>query len=127
MVVFIHELFYLTIMLVLASGFLMLHKDYSLFGLLPVSHPIKTTEVNDFFFKVHRVSCVLLGIILLGHVAAALVSIWPTMFAFQFLVTCRPLPGIKQLMRQSEKHVETDPRVGIIFTQKTAQGAAASS
>ena len=72
MVVFIHELFYLTIMLVLVSGFLMLHKDYSLFGLLPITHPINTIEVNEFFFKVHRVSCILLGLILLGHVAAVI-------------------------------------------------------
>lgn len=48
---------------------------------------------------------------MLGHIAAALVAVWPTMFAFQFLVTCRPLPGYRQLLQQSEKHVEADEQV----------------
>ena len=69
--VFIHELFYLTIMVVLVSGFLMLQKDYNLFGLVPVSRPIAIAEVNA-FSSVHRYSCILLGVILLGHVAAVL-------------------------------------------------------
>ncbi|MEA5166608.1 cytochrome b/b6 domain-containing protein [Enterobacter bugandensis] len=72
LVVFIHELFYLTIMVVLVSGFLMLQKDYNLFGLVPVSRPIAIAEVNAFFFQMHRYSCILLGVILLGHVAAVL-------------------------------------------------------
>jgi glycosyltransferase involved in cell wall biosynthesis len=48
---------------------------------------------------------------LLGHIAAALVAVWPTMFAFQFLVTCRPLPGIKQILQQSERHAGRDEAV----------------
>ncbi|MCS7032608.1 MAG: bifunctional glycosyltransferase/class I SAM-dependent methyltransferase [Phycisphaerae bacterium] len=60
---------------------------------------------------------------MLGHIAAALVAIWPTMFAFQFLVTCRPLPGIKQLMRQSEKHFEADPRLRIVLTDQSGEPA----
>jgi Cytochrome B561 len=72
MVVFIHEVFYLTIMVVLVSGFLMLQKDYSLFGLLPVSRPITVTVINEFFFQVHRYSCILLGVILLAHIAAVM-------------------------------------------------------
>ena len=50
----------------------MLQKDYNLFGLVPVSRPIAIAEVNAFFFQVHRYSCILLGVILLGHVAAVL-------------------------------------------------------
>lgn len=57
---------------------------------------------------------------MLGHVAAALVAVWPTMFAFQFLVICRPLPGIKQILRQSEKHVERDEEVTHALTGPTA-------
>jgi superoxide oxidase len=72
LVVFIHEVFYLTIMVVLVSGFLMLQKDYSLFGLLPISRPITVVEINHFFFVVHRYSCILLGVILLAHVGAVL-------------------------------------------------------
>ncbi|HRK32723.1 MAG TPA: class I SAM-dependent methyltransferase, partial [Tepidisphaeraceae bacterium] len=48
---------------------------------------------------------------MLGHIAAALVAVWPTMFAFQFLVTAKPLPGIRQLLQQSEKHHEADERL----------------
>nr|WP_159466074.1 cytochrome b/b6 domain-containing protein [Scandinavium goeteborgense] len=72
MVVFIHEVFYLTIMVVLISGFLMLQKDYSLFGLLPISRPITILDINHFFFVVHRYSCILLGVILMAHVGAVL-------------------------------------------------------
>jgi hypothetical protein len=48
---------------------------------------------------------------MLGHIAAALVAIWPTMFAFQFLVTCRPFPGMRQILQQSERHVERDEQL----------------
>jgi cytochrome b561 len=72
LVVFIHEIFYLTILVVLVSGFLMLQKDYHLFGLLHISRPINVTEINEFFFQIHRYSCILLGVILLGHVAAVI-------------------------------------------------------
>jgi cytochrome b561 len=71
-VVFIHEVFYLTILMVLVSGFLMLQKDYHLFGLLPITRPINVTEINQFFFIVHRYSCILLGTILVMHVSAVL-------------------------------------------------------
>lgn len=71
-VVFIHEIFYLTIFMVMISGFLMLEKDYHLFGLLPVSRPVNVAEVNAFFFQIHRYSCILLGVLLLGHVMAVL-------------------------------------------------------
>ena len=40
---------------------------------------------------------------MLGHIAAALVAIWPTMFAFQFLVVCEPLPGVSQILSASEQ------------------------
>lgn len=71
-VVFIHEVFYLTIMVVLVSGYLMLQKDYNLFGLLPVTRPIDVPAINQFFFDIHRVACILLGIILVMHVGAVL-------------------------------------------------------
>lgn len=70
LVVFVHEVFYLTILLVLVSGFLMLQKDYQLFGLLHVTRPIDVPAINEFFFTVHRYSCILLGLILLVHVMA---------------------------------------------------------
>jgi glycosyltransferase involved in cell wall biosynthesis len=39
---------------------------------------------------------------LLGLVASALARFWPTLFSFQFLVVCRPRPGIKQLLLDTE-------------------------
>lgn len=71
-VVFVHELFYLAIFIVLISGFLMLQNDYNLFGLVHITHPVKTVEVNEFFFKLHRISCIVLGAILLIHVTAVI-------------------------------------------------------
>ena len=41
---------------------------------------------------------------LLESVSQALARLWPTMFAFQFLVQCRPLPSVKQILHQSEPH-----------------------
>jgi glycosyltransferase involved in cell wall biosynthesis len=40
---------------------------------------------------------------LLGRIANALARAWPTMFAFQSLVVCRPLPGVHQLIRQAQQ------------------------
>jgi 2-polyprenyl-3-methyl-5-hydroxy-6-metoxy-1,4-benzoquinol methylase len=48
---------------------------------------------------------------LLGQCAGALARLWPTMFGFQFLVTCRPLPGVKQVLSQSEKHLRGDEMI----------------
>ena len=39
---------------------------------------------------------------LLGQIANALARLWPTMFAFQFMVTCRPMPGVKQVVGGQE-------------------------
>jgi SAM-dependent methyltransferase len=41
----------------------------------------------------------------LGYIANGLARAWPAMFSFQSLVVCRPLPGIHQLLRQSEQHL----------------------
>ncbi|MDB5327235.1 MAG: hypothetical protein JWM57_2804 [Phycisphaerales bacterium] len=40
-----------------------------------------------------------------GTIAQALASTWPGAFAFQWLVTARPRPGIHQLLAQSEPHL----------------------
>jgi glycosyltransferase involved in cell wall biosynthesis len=41
---------------------------------------------------------------LLGSGAAMLARVWPSMFAFQLMVVCRPSPGIRYLLRVSERH-----------------------
>ena len=38
----------------------------------------------------------------LTRLASLLSRIWPTMFAFQFLVVCEPLPGVSQVLSASE-------------------------
>lgn len=40
---------------------------------------------------------------LFGWISNLLCQIWPTMFAFQFLVISRPKPGIRQLLRQAQR------------------------
>jgi 2-polyprenyl-3-methyl-5-hydroxy-6-metoxy-1,4-benzoquinol methylase len=56
---------------------------------------------------------------MLGHVAAALVAVWPTMFAFQFLVTAKPWPGMKQVLLQGEKHGGKDSSVEAMLESLT--------
>lgn len=38
----------------------------------------------------------------LESLSRMLASLWPGMFAFQFFVICRPLPGVRQVLAQSE-------------------------
>jgi SAM-dependent methyltransferase len=41
---------------------------------------------------------------ILTRFTTALAKLWPTMFAFQFLVVCRPRPGVNQILAASEHH-----------------------
>ena len=69
----------------------------------PVAVPFETVlEGKGAAAKVGRV---------LGWVCDVLARVWPTMFAFQFLVVCRPRPGARQLLMQSVKSMTTDTRV----------------
>ncbi|AGU98940.1 cytochrome b [Vibrio campbellii] len=68
----IHSFAYLLMFIVFVSGYLMLKHDYEFFWLFTISQPISNNEVNDFFFIVHRISCVMLGCFIGLHVAAAL-------------------------------------------------------
>ncbi|MCS3407085.1 cytochrome b [Serratia sp. AKBS12] len=70
MIALIHEVFYLVIFLVLISGFLMLTKGFYLFWILYIPQPVTTPEVNDFFFKIHRIGCITLGIFMIAHIGA---------------------------------------------------------
>ena len=40
----------------------------------------------------------------LGRISGLLAGIWPSMFAFQTVVVCRPRPGVRQLITRSERH-----------------------
>ncbi len=72
MVVFLHELFYLIIFVVLISGFLMLEHSYHLFGLIQIPQPLENLAVNRFFFSVHRIACISLSVMILLHIAAVI-------------------------------------------------------
>jgi hypothetical protein len=39
---------------------------------------------------------------MLGRLSDGLAKLWPSLFAFQFIVVARPLPGIRQLLQVSE-------------------------
>ena len=41
----------------------------------------------------------------LGRMSAMMSWVWPSMFSFQTLVVCRPLPGVRQLLAASERHL----------------------
>ncbi len=45
---------------------------------------------------------------LLGTVGAVLARVWPSMFAFQFLVECVPKPGVQQVLAAAERVKEDD-------------------
>jgi 2-polyprenyl-3-methyl-5-hydroxy-6-metoxy-1,4-benzoquinol methylase len=48
---------------------------------------------------------------LLGQIAGVLAKILPSMFGFQTMVVCRPMPGVKQILTQSERYQIADLRV----------------
>ncbi|MHC9060909.1 cytochrome b/b6 domain-containing protein [Pantoea sp. y20] len=72
LIAFLYEILYLTVMVVLISGFLMLKQGYCLFGLIEVPQPVLSVEINAFFFIVHRFGCVLLGMIVVDHIGAVI-------------------------------------------------------
>ena len=51
-------------------------------------------------------------------------TVWPTMFGFQFLVTCRPLPGVKQVLSQSERHLRGDEMISAATLDREAEPVA---
>lgn len=69
---------------------------------------------------------------LAGKIAGFFARVWPTMFGFQFIVSCRPLPGVRQLLTQSEEYVmgagqvEAALRLSPVVPQSSSTLAAAS-
>jgi len=55
---------------------------------------------------------------LLGWIAGMLARLWPAMFAFQFVVTCRPRPGVRQLVRLSEKYRLKDDAIADVLLRQ---------
>lgn len=62
----------------------------------------------------------------LGTIAGAMASIWPRMFGFQFLVECRPLPGVRQVLSQSERHLRADEMLKDAVDQAETEPAKAA-
>lgn len=65
-----HSLMYQIIFLVFISGVLMLTKPIDFFWVVHIENIISTPQVNQFFFLLHRISCALLTIMLIIHIAA---------------------------------------------------------
>jgi superoxide oxidase len=66
----VHNLIYLTIFVVLASGFLMVPNGYSFFGLIEIHTPFGKGALTEHIFAVHRASCALLAGLIVLHVLA---------------------------------------------------------
>lgn len=59
---------------------------------------------------------------MVGGVCAALAWVWPRMFAFQWLVVCRPRPGIRHLLANTERSVPGPFAVALRNDQETTPG-----
>lgn len=59
----------------------------------------------------------------LQAISAALAHLWPTMFAFQFMVTCRPLPGVRQILSRSEPYHVTSMGLAGLAGLKDGRGS----
>ena len=67
-----HSLLYTLMFIVLLSGFLMLKSSYSFFGVYQIKNVISSSEINNFFFLVHRAGCMILAALITLHATAAL-------------------------------------------------------
>lgn len=66
----VHSLLYLLMFIVFLSGYLMLTQNYSLFWIVEVPNMINYPQVNQFFFTVHRATCMALFLAITLHVLA---------------------------------------------------------
>lgn len=70
--VIVQSLIYALILIVLASGFLMVPHGYTLFGIAHVPTPFAKGAVTDAFFIIHRISCATLTALIGLHLAGVL-------------------------------------------------------
>ena len=63
----------------------------------------------------------------LGAVSALAARLLPTLFAFQFVVVCRPRAGVRQLMQRSERHRMVTAAVRDALDARTSQTAHGSA
>lgn len=67
-----HLALYITTTLVLVTGVLMMNRPIDFFGLMTFPQPLEAPLLLDFFNTVHRACCVVLALLVLGHVGAVL-------------------------------------------------------
>ncbi|AVR66639.1 cytochrome b/b6 domain-containing protein [Pseudomonas paraeruginosa] len=65
-----HLALYVLIGLVLLTGVLMMERPIDFFGLLVFPQPLHEPLLTGFFNRAHRYSCVVLALLVVGHVAA---------------------------------------------------------
>ncbi|WP_400565640.1 cytochrome b [Pseudomonas aeruginosa] len=65
-----HLALYALIGLVLLTGVLMMERPIDFFGLLVFPQPLHEPLLTGFFNRAHRYSCVVLALLVVGHVAA---------------------------------------------------------
>jgi len=71
-----HLALYLTTGLVLATGVLMMERPINVFGLLSLPQPLQEPLLTAFFNRVHKYACVVLALLVVGHVAAVGIHHW---------------------------------------------------
>lgn len=68
---FFHSTLYLNMFIVYLSGFLMLKHSIEVFWLIELANPVTNPGINNFFFIMHRYSCISLTLFVLTHILAA--------------------------------------------------------
>lgn len=71
-----HGLLYLAVTAVLVTGFLMMPAPWDLLGLLPMPTPLHATGWLVPMHAVHRLACMTLALLVLGHLAAVAAHHW---------------------------------------------------
>jgi hypothetical protein len=98
-------------------GLLLGRFNYAERGILDITHrrlftrASLLTALRDCGFEIHAVrpvpapwNAVLPGRLgkFMSHLSRGLCALWPTLFAFQFLVECTPKPGVRQVLRSAQ-------------------------
>ena len=65
-----HLLLYSNIALVLVTGLMMMEKPLNVFGLFELPYLLHDTSITGFFNTLHIISCMTLGILIVGHILA---------------------------------------------------------
>ncbi len=72
----VHRLLYLTTFTVLVSGYLMVPRGYSFFGLIEIPTPFEQGTVTAELFAFHRASCAVLAGLVVLHMLAVIKHQW---------------------------------------------------